>query len=46
MDELGTSLELSASGKLTWFLGCKVEQDLVKGTVRISQEKYCNDVLK
>jgi len=46
MDELGTSFELSASGKLTWFLGCKVEQDLVKGTVRMSQEKYCNDVLK
>jgi len=46
MDELGTSFELSASGKLTRFLGCKVEQDLVKGTVRMSQEKYCNDVLK
>jgi len=27
-------------------LGCKVEQDLVKGTVCMSQEKYCNDVLK
>jgi len=24
----------------------KVEQDLIKGTVRMSQEKYCNDVLK
>ena len=46
INELGTSFELSASGKLTWFLGCKVEQDLVKGTVRMSQEKYCNDVLK
>jgi len=46
MDELGISFELSASGKLTWFLGCKVEQDLVKGTVRMSQKKYCNDVLK
>jgi len=46
MDELGTSFELSASGKLTWFLGCKVEQDLVKGTVCMSQEKYCNDVLQ
>ena len=45
MDELGKSFELSASGKLTWFLGCKVEQDLIKGTVRMSQEKYCNDVL-
>jgi len=46
MDELGTSLELSARGKLTWFLGCKVEQDLVKGTVHMSQEKYSHDVLK
>ena len=45
MDELGTSFELSASSKLTWFLKCKVEQDLVKDTVRMSQEKYCNDVL-
>ena len=46
MDELGTSFELGARGKLTWFLGCKVEQDLVKGTVHMSQEKYSNDVLK
>jgi len=46
MDELGISFELSASGKLTWFLGCKVEQDLIKGTARMSQEKYCNDVLR
>ena len=46
MDELGTSFELSASGKLTWFLGCNVEQDLVQGTVHMSQEKYCIDVLK
>jgi len=44
-DELGQSLELSASCKLTWFLGCKLEQDLIKGTVHMSQEKYCNDVL-
>jgi len=27
-------------------LRMQVEQDLVKGTVRMSQEKYCNDVLK
>ena len=37
MDELGTSFELSASGKLTWFLGCKVKQDLVPGTMRMSR---------
>ena len=46
VDELGTLFELSASGKLTRFLECKVEQDLIKGTVRMSQEKCCNDVLK
>jgi len=46
MDELGTSFELSASSKLTWFIGCKVEQDLTNGTVRMSQEKYFNDILK
>jgi hypothetical protein len=45
LQELGSEFELSASGKLTWFLGCKVEQDLEKGTVRLTQEKYCNDVL-
>ena len=45
LDEMREDFDLSDSGKLEWFLGCKVEQDLVKGTVRISQEKYCNDVL-
>jgi len=45
LQELDTEFELSASGKLTWFLGCKVEQDLMKGTVRLTQEKYCNDML-
>jgi len=46
MDELRTSFELSASSMLTWDLGYKVEKDLIKGTVRMSQENYCNDVLK
>jgi len=45
LQELGSEFELSASGKLTWFLRCKVEQDLEKGTVRSTQEKYCNNVL-
>jgi len=45
LTELGKHFELSDSGKLNWFLGCKVEQDLKNGTVRMSQEKYCNDVL-
>jgi hypothetical protein len=45
LQELGSELELSASGKLTWFLGCNVEQNLEKGTVRLTQERYCKDVL-
>jgi len=45
LQELGTKFEVSASSKLTWFLGCKVEQYLMKGTVRLTPEKYCNDVL-
>jgi len=36
----------SDSGELKWFLGGKVEQDREKGIVRLSQEQYCNDVLK
>jgi len=31
--------------KLEWYLGCKIEQDLVNGTVTISQGKYARDVL-
>jgi len=45
LQELCSELELSASGKLAWFLGCKVEQNLEKGTVRLTQERYCKDVL-
>jgi len=33
LQELGADFELSASGKLEWFLGCKVEQNLKEGTV-------------
>jgi len=40
LQELDSEFELSASGKLTLFLGCKVEQDL-----QLTQGKYCNDVL-
>jgi len=46
MDEFGTSFELSASGKLTWFIKCKVQQDVINGTGSMSQEKHFNDVLK
>ena len=46
IDELQQDFDLSDCGKLQWFLGCKVEQDIQAGTVRLSQEKYCKDVLK
>jgi len=46
LTKLGKDVELSDSGKLNWILGCKVEQNLKNGTVRMSQEKYCNNVLK
>ena len=34
------------SGELKWFLGCKVEQDKVRGIVRLTQEQYRTDILK
>jgi len=34
------------AGSFKWFLGGKVEQDREKGIVRLSQEQFCNDVLK
>jgi len=43
LTELGKDFELSDSGNLNGFLGCKVEQDLKNGTVRMSQEKYCKN---
>ena len=46
IDELQQDFDLRDCGKLQWFLGCKVEQDIQAGTVRLSQEKYCNDILK
>ena len=46
LTELSKDFEFSDSGELSWFLGCKVKQNLKNGTVCILQEKYCNDVLK
>jgi hypothetical protein len=46
IDELQQDFDLSDNGKLQWFLGCKVEQDISAGTVRLSQEKYCYDILR
>jgi hypothetical protein len=43
---MSKDFDLSDSGELKWFLGCRVEQDKVNGTVRLTQEQYCNDVLK
>ena len=46
LDALRKDFDLSDCGELSWLLGCKVEQDLTAGTVRLTQAKYCNDVLK
>jgi len=43
---MSRDFDLSDSRKLKWFLGGKVEQDREKGIVWLSQEQYCNDVLK
>jgi len=43
--ELQEDFKLSSHGQLEWYLGCKIEQDLVNGTVTISQGKYARDVL-
>jgi len=43
---LSKDFDLIDSGELKWFLGGKVEQDCDKGIVRLSQEQYCNDVLR
>jgi len=46
LHELKADFELSDYGELQWLLGCKVEQDRVNGTVRLTQQKYCEDVLR
>ena len=46
LDALRQDFDLSDCGELSWLLGCKVEQDSKAGTVRLTQEKYCNDILK
>ena len=46
LHELKADFELSDCGELQWLLGCKVEQDRVNGTVRLTQQKYCEDVLR
>jgi len=43
---MSKDFDLSDSGELKWFLGGKVKQDRENGMVRLSQEQYCNDVLK
>ncbi len=44
--ELQGDFVLSSHGKLEWYLGCKIIQDMARGTVTINQEKYANDVLR
>ena len=46
IDSMSKDFDLSDSGELKWFLGGKIEQDRENGIVRLSQEQYCNDVLK
>ena len=46
LDALRKDIDLSYCWELSWLLGCKVEQDRKAGTVRLTQEKYCNDILK
>ncbi len=43
--EVQRDFVLSSHAKLEWYLGCKIIQDMEKGTVTINQEKYANDVL-
>ncbi len=43
--ELQKDFVLSSHGKLEWYLGCKIIQDMKKGTVTINQETCANDVL-
>ena len=44
--ELQKDFVLSSHGKLEWYLGYKIIEDMKKGTVTINQEKYANDVLR
>ncbi len=44
--ELQRDFVLSTHGKLEWYLGCKIIQDMENGTVSINQEKCANDVLR
>jgi hypothetical protein len=45
IEHLQKEFLLSSYGRLEWYLGCKVVQDLEQGTVKLTQEKYANDVL-
>ena len=44
--ELEEDFVLSSHGKLEYYLGWKIEQDLQAGTVILTQEQYTKDVLK
>jgi len=46
IDSMSKDFDLNDSGELRWFLGGKVKQDREKVIVRLSQERYCSDVLK
>ena len=46
IEDLQKEFLLSSYGPLEWYLGCKVVQDLEQGTVKLTQEKYANDILE
>ncbi len=45
-EQLRRLMEIKDLGSLVWCLGVKIEQDLVAGTVSLSQELFVHDVLE
>ena len=45
MDDLMKRFKIKDQGDLSWMLGMAIQQDLEKGTVRIHQELYAQDVI-
>ena len=45
-EQMRRHVEIKDLGSLAWCLGVKIEQDLVAGTVSLSQELFVHDVLE
>ncbi len=45
-EQMRRHVEINDLGSLAWCLGVKIEQDLVAGTVSLSQELFVHDVLE